>query len=478
MGCGRFVRRRVLALLMASACALASSGCKQISESMSVQPRSLRDVPAQRLAFRLEPDVETNNLPANYNSDEAEELLAPVKTDFETRRTEEALLRTLLSPDGQVALALYATSETPEGDYRMDLYSSAGQFLRNVLPPELSGTFPQTVAWSPDGQGIAFIGIRNAAAPQPTPTPFEPLLPPDAGSAGVPPTTTDAPTPLASATPFIAPVPVFNTEQIYTCDRHGYNIKPLTARDGLIYFQLAWSPDSSAIAALACKPDEWDARRREDKAAAGRPRLINMQGGERLLADRLADAAPVWSPDASKVATAFDTDIGIFDALGDTPSAANIPLREPLLTASAQYDAQKLPKTNTAATSGGNSNVAVVTEATPATTETPLSFNPIVRLEWPQPETLFVRTAFLRLYKSGEVIRNYPRWHVLRLSAQAAVLSGNTDAPDAAGSSLVANGDAASSVAHAWFGRTCFVGLCSHLLASHVSKNLFNRSDI
>lgn len=411
-----------MGLSVVLACVVVLAGCKQISESMSVRPRALRDVPAGRLAFRFEPDY-GGELPASYNTDETEELLAPVKADFETRRTDHALLRTLLSPDGQVVLALYATGETPEGEFRMDLYSATGQFLRNILPAELSGTFPQTVAWSPDGQTIAFIGIKNAT-PQPMPMPLEPPIP-DAG--GVPPT--DAPTPVASVAPIIAPVPVFNTDQIYTCDRHGYNIKPLTTRDGLIYFQLAWSPDSRSLAALACKPDEWNVRLNENKIPAGRPRLIGLDGRERLLADRLADAAPVWSPDASKVATAFETDIAIYDALGDAPSGANIPLREPLLTASAAYDAQVLSKTNAASATNANTNVAVVTQATPPPSETPLSFNPIVRLEWPQPESLFVRTAFMRVYKSGEVIRNYPRWHALHLSPQAALLSRRIASP-------------------------------------------------
>ena len=46
-----------------------------------------------------------------------------------------------------------------------------------------------------------------------------------------------------------------STEQIYVADRDGNEIRPLTTRDGLIYFEVAWSPDSRAIAALACKPD-------------------------------------------------------------------------------------------------------------------------------------------------------------------------------------------------------------------------------
>jgi hypothetical protein len=196
-----------------------------------------------------------------------------------------------------------------------------------------------------------------------------------------------------------------------------------------MYFQPAWSPDGHSLAALACKPDEWNARRDEDKTAAGRPRLIDLEGKERLLSDRLADAAPVWSPDASKVAVSFDTDVAIYDALGDAPTGADIPLRDALLAASTQYDAGKLSKKDATTPTNSNEHAATKTSAsnasapTPATDAAPLSFNPIVRLEWLQPETLLIRTAFVRLYKSGELITNYPRWHILHLSPQAAVLS-------------------------------------------------------
>ncbi|MGH9901851.1 MAG: hypothetical protein ACRD68_08585 [Pyrinomonadaceae bacterium] len=409
-----------LLLLALAACALAgaAAGCKQVAETVSVRPRALRDVPAARLAFRFEPDVNASGLPDAFDGEEADGPLAPIKNDFETRRKEEALLRTVVSPDGQRALALYATADTPEGDFRMDLYSSEGAFLRNILPQDLSGTFPQTVAWSPSGQQIAFIGIKNAA-PQPTPSASD-LAPPSAAPPVDPGTAGPAPT----VAPIIPPVPTFSTEQVYLSDRDGFGIKPLTTRDGLIYFHLAWAPDNHALAALACKPEEWDARRKEDKRPAGRPRLIDLEGRERLLADRMAEAAPVWSPDASKVATAFETDLAIYDAAGDAPTGAVIPLREPLLAASAQYDAQKLTKqTDTVKANAGGAPATESAPAPAAAGDTPLSFNPVVHLEWQQPETLFARTAFLRLYKSGELIRNYPRWHAVHLSPQAALVS-------------------------------------------------------
>ncbi|HEY0079160.1 MAG TPA: hypothetical protein VGB73_10980 [Pyrinomonadaceae bacterium] len=424
--------RRLVSVLLVLASVLGASGCARLKESvgLSVAPRTLRDVPAARLAFRFEPDLAESNLPTSFTTDETEEPLAAIKSAFETNRSSDALLRTIPSPDGQIVLALYATPDTAEGDYRIDMYAPEGKFLRNVLPPELTGTFPQWVEWSSDGQRLAFIGIRNAT-PLPTPTPLEDVLPPVVNPE---PPVEGAATPTPSVAPIIAPVPTYSTEQIYICDRYGYGLKPLTTRDGLIYFQFEWAPDNHALVALACKPEEWDARRAEDKTPAGRPRIIDLEGRERLLSDQLGEAAPTWSPDSSKVAAAFETDVVIYDAAGDAPTGANIPLREPLLAASARYDAEKLPKASPAP--AANANAKQTATATPApsgdgnvqppTSDAPLSFNPVIRLEWLQPETLFVHTAFQRLYKGGEFIRNYPRWHVLHLSPQAAVLSRRT----------------------------------------------------
>src|SRR4029079_9481742 len=106
----------------------------------------------------------------------------------------------------------------------------------------------------------------------------------------------------------------------------------------LIYFYFVWAPDGSAMAALACKEEEWNAREREGKLPAGRPRLIGLDGSERLLDDGLTDALPVWCPDASKIATAFDTDVAIYDAGGKTPTQSRIPLRDQLVDASVAFE--------------------------------------------------------------------------------------------------------------------------------------------
>ena len=382
---------------------LLNVACRSDSEAQRVRPRQLRDVPARRLAFNFQADIQ----PPITTNDEATKLPA-IQQDFDTRRKNDALLRTVASPDGLRALALYGTTEETSQTFRIDLYSSDGKFLRNLTPPDLAVVFQDSVVWSPDGGYVAFVG-RRALTPALSPTPGEEELPPPSGS----PLEVASPLPTSTVPPVFAPLAVFNTEQIYLCNRDGYDLKPLTRRDGLIYFALAWAPDSHALVALACKESEWDAREKEFKTPAGRPRLLSVDGQERLLDDALAEAPPVWSPDSSKVATAFGVDVGIYDAAGKSPTQARIALRERLLTASAAFDEQAQAGKKKAAensTKAGN---------TP-TPDVPFSFNPIVRLEWPVAEKLYVETAYVTL--RSELIKTFSRWHVLMLSPQAAVL--------------------------------------------------------
>ena len=219
-----------------------------------MRPLVLRDVPAQRLAYRLEPDVA---LPPEVKTEDADDKIEAIQLDFNTRRQNDALVRTVRSPDGQRALVLYGAADEPSQEFHIDLYSSDGKFLRNLTPPDLACVFPETVTWSPDGNFITFIG-RRGVKPTPTPTPPgktapEMPEPPEPGEA----------TPLPSIAPAFAAVALFNTEQIYICDRDGYDLKPLTSREGLIYFYAAWAPDNHALVAMACKESEWDAREKE-----------------------------------------------------------------------------------------------------------------------------------------------------------------------------------------------------------------------
>jgi len=400
-----------VASLIGLALLLFAASCRDDKDPQRVRPRQLRDVPARALAFNFRADVEP---PAGLASDEATRLPA-VEAEFNKRHPDYALLRTVTSPDGKRALALYNPTNESSQTFRIDLYSADGNFLREMTPPNLAVVFQDAVVWSPDSGFIAFVG-RKSSQPQPSPTPlgdFEPTL-----TSPSPDDLSASPVPTASIEPAFAPLAVFNTEQVYLCNRDGYDLKPLTTRDGLIYFALAWAPDNHALVALACRESEWEMREREYKTPAGRPRLISLDGQERLLDDALAEAPPVWSPDSSKVATAYGVDIGIYDAAGRSPTQARIALRERLLTASATFDersqAGKTKPAESSNKSGGSQP--------PATTAVtvPFSFNPIVRVEWPTPDKLYVETAYVSV--RSELIKTFSRWHLLILSPQAAVL--------------------------------------------------------
>jgi hypothetical protein len=377
------------------------TACSSIIERRDVRPLALRDVPAQRLAYRFEADT---IVPDEIKNEDTGDKIESIQIDFNTRRENDALLRTVRSPDGQRALVLYGTEDQPSPAFSIDIYSSDGHFLRNLTPPDLSCVFPETVAWSPDGNFITFIAHRGVK-PTPTPTPPGAVLPETAEAS-----------PLPSIAPAFPAVATFSTEQIYICNRDGYDLKPLTTREGLIYFYSSWAPDNHALVALACRESEWDVREKEYKLPVGRPRLINPDGTERLLDDDLSDALPAWSPDSSKVAAAFDADVMIYDAATTKPTQARIRLRDSLIAASRKYEEK-----NSASNKKGDANAAKPEPAAPSQPAIPASFNPIVRLEWPTPEKLFLQTAYVRLLPNDS-ISTFQRWHLLLISPQATLL--------------------------------------------------------
>ena len=343
------------------------------------------------------------NICVQVKTEDADDKIEAIQLDFNTRRQDDALLRTVRSPDGQRALVLYGTADEPSQEFHLDLYSADGRFLRNLTPPDLACVFAETVTWSPDGNFITFIA-RKAVKPTPIPTPPGASSPePPEGEA----------TPLPSVAPAFAPVALFNTEQIYICNRDGYDLKPLTSREGLIYFYAVWAPDNHALVAMACKESEWDAREREFKLAAGRPRLLTPDGKERLLDDELTEALPVWCPDSSKVATAFDTEIKIYDAASTTPTQARIRLADPLIAASRAYEARN--------SDGKKKEENGSNGSSPDQSAIPASLNPAIRLEWTSPDKLFFETAYVRLLRDGP-ITTFQRWHLVLLSPQAALL--------------------------------------------------------
>lgn len=397
---------------------LASFACQQpeITKQI-VRPSSLRDVPAQRLSYRYEPDV---SAPPDAVQTQMQGKLTAIQADFDQNRSIDTLYKTVLSPDKQRVLAIYNRSTDEKQEFRLDLYDASGKLLRKVTPEGLSLVFPDIVTWSPNSETFAFAGSRRISAPnqeiiQEAPTP--PSLEEENQNANVDAAT--SPSPAVSPSPS-APVLTFRTEQIYLATRDGADLKPLTQKEGLIYFYFTWSPDGSMLASLAAKENEWQAMemqaasRGEALRPLGRPRLLEKNGRERLLDDNLSEVHPVFSPDSSKAAIAYRTDIRIYDAVGNQPTSAAIPLQVLLLTSSQAFDERQ--KGGTAPTT----NSAVTTLPTD---QPPASFNPIVALRWSQDEALYFQTGFVKDFANGEPVRSFMRWHKLNLSPQGAVLN-------------------------------------------------------
>src|SRR3712207_4114512 len=87
-----------------------AAGCKSVIDRQDVRPRVLRDVPSQNLAYRLTPDSPPPN---EVDAADPLEKLEAIANDFTTKRQDDALLRTVQSPDGQRVLAVYGTQDEP-----------------------------------------------------------------------------------------------------------------------------------------------------------------------------------------------------------------------------------------------------------------------------------------------------------------------------------------------------------------------------
>ena len=383
--------------LLYFAAGILQMGCTTDAPPPTPIPRTMAQVPASKLAFRFDPDVPAP--PDPLIDDDPSKKSEQVQKDFDTRRKDDALVRTVLSPDEKRVLALYATGDSNTGEFRIDLYTSEGAFLRNITPPDLAGAFPQTASWSPDGTGLIFAG-RKSVTPKPSPTPNDVVPAPGPGI---------EPTVSATVAPVFAAIPVFETEQIYIADQDGFNLRPLTTREGLIFFNFEWAPDGKSIAALACKEAEWDEHEKHNLTPAGRPRLIRLDSTERLLDDELSSVLPVWSPDGTKVATAFGTSVRIYDAGGQGTTQAAVDLTDKLMEASASFD-KKLETSDKSAPPKDSGST------------TPVSFNPIVKLDWTTDQEIHLKTAYVRIYRTEPVV-TFQRWHLLNLSPQAEVLT-------------------------------------------------------
>jgi len=406
---------------------------------------SIADIPAVRLSYRYEADVPAPQLPVSA----AEEKNAAVQADFDQNRPQEFLDRTITSPDKKYVLAVYRAAEDRVSEYRLDVYSPDGTLVRKISSDSMAVHFPDSITWSPNSMKVAFSAMTRGVAPTPTPSPGA------SPSASKPPHTEASPTAAASpaeqpaeATPTPETQPAvgstpeapkgiltFGSEQIYICENDGTGVKPITQTEGLIYFYYAWSPDNSMLAALAITSREWEyfdgmaAMKGESWTPVGRLRTVETNGRERRLDDNLTAVPPVFSPDSTKVVTAFDTQVRIYDAVGTSPTQAAIPLRNQLLLSSQAFDREqqlKLQGQDTNASSSANANANTAPTPTPdlsATTlpdpKTLVSFNPIVQVEWPQPELIYFRTAFVkRMQNAADSVTSFARWHRLILSGQ------------------------------------------------------------
>ncbi|HEX9959529.1 MAG TPA: hypothetical protein VGB00_01185 [Pyrinomonadaceae bacterium] len=404
---------------------------RNIFQSPTVTPASLRDVPALKLNFRFEPDVPA---PSAANQTQAnEERIQSVQTDFDTNRPQEVLDKTIASPDKNRVLVVYHKTDDLQAEFRLDMYSADGRLLRKITPNGLAVHFPDTIVWSPDSTNIAFVGmirVGNQPVASPTPALTEPTPEADANTnvdanANTDANANGAPAPAATPEP-PASVLTFRTEQIYLCNADGGDLKPITQNEGLIYFYFAWSPDSAALMTLAATIREWQFgqvqadQRMEMFIPAGRPRLVEKTGRNRLLDDNLTKVRPVWSPDSAKVAVAFDKDLRIYDAIGDAPTQAAIPLKNQLLLSSQKYDNDLRMKEQGVNAPAANTNAEV---STLPDENMLVSFNPITELEWTEPAMLYLQTGYIREMKnSADSARSYLRWHRLIFSPQAVAL--------------------------------------------------------
>ncbi len=434
------LKRRIFAAQFLLIAGLTTAfGCQRGVQTTTVTlPQTLREIPSLRLNFRFETDVPAPTINEPLQS---EERNVPVQNDFDQKRAQDVLDKTLTSPDKLRVLAIYHRAGDAPSEFRLDMYAPEGNLLRKISYDGMAAHFPETIIWSPDSSAVAFVAMIRTNPNNPSPTPPPPENQPTAEAntnaatnANSENTNADAnansaappPTP---ATETAKAVLTFRTEQLYISNRDGADVKPLTQNEGLIYFYFVWSPDSSALAAMAATYQEWnylqfDAEKKGELFnPQGRPRLVEKTGRERRLDDKLTNVRPVFSPDSAKVAVAFDKQVRIYDAIGDVPTQAAIPLRNQLLISSKFFD-ENLQKQEQSAS---NSNIAPANAPTETATlpdeNSLVSFNPIISLEWTEPGTLYLQTGYIKQMKNEtDSARSYLRWHRLIFSPQAAAL--------------------------------------------------------
>lgn len=445
---------RSIIIISIIAAALVFSGCE--GQTPFSEPKvvaiELREIQADRLSYRYEADVpappiEKMGAIQQFNRDEN------VQSDFDENRPLEMLDRTIASPDNSRIVAVYRKPEDLVSDFRLDIYTKEGKLLKKVTHEEMAAQFPDTIVWAPDGTGVAFVAKVRGKAKDETQTAEgdnkEPEKKKEAEKSEVvqldgeeteekgeeKPSTEEEKPAESDSTKADDSVLTFRTEQLYLTDANGSEVRPITRVEGLMYFYFVWAPDSSALAALAAIHTEWtffEARARDANQVfvpRGRPRLIEKNGRERRLDDMLTAVHPVWSPDSSKVAIAFDKQVRVYDGVKNRPTQAMIPLEGDLRRSAQEYDkTSSVPTGETGEESNTESDSTPTPTPSPSTTVPDAnqldSFNPIVNLVWADDKMLYLETGLVRNYTDEtEAIRSYMRWHRLVLSAQPIPLS-------------------------------------------------------
>lgn len=436
-----FCRKKSLIFLLSTLLALV--GCpKKSSREIEPAPVSLSNVPARKLNYVFDPDVQAPSLKDASLQDEHRN--DAIQKDFDENRLLEVLDRTITSPNKQRVLAVYRKMSDRPRQFRLDMYTVDGKLLRNITPDKMAVHFPDTILWSHDSKNVAFISVVRNSGDKNNASIIQSLMPVseesvDENSNGE---YSDATSPKPSKNTLV----LLRTEQIYICDYNGNELKPLTQTEGLMYFYFAWAPNSDGLAALALTHTEWQFRKlqamkkNEKFVPRGRLRFINKKGHERLLDDYPTAIHPVWSPDSAKIAIAFDKQIRIYDAFVNQPTQSAIPLRDELLLSSGKYD-EKMKKAKKEASnseanfkaeetitleksefdnSDSDANVEQPTDS-PAASKNLISFNPIIGLKWEFETVLYLQTGYVKktfIDEKDENRKSFLRWHRLRLSPQ------------------------------------------------------------
>ncbi len=430
-----FKLRTAKTALILGCLAMLVSGCESgLFQKEAPTAPSVTTVPAVRLNFRYEADVPGPSAEAAPTA--VEQRSEAVQADFDTARPQEILDKTISSPDKKHIAVVYHKVTDYSSEYRLDMYTADGKLLNKMTSDAMAVHFPDTITWSPDSSTIAFVAMVRIVAPelQLGPPNTNTQVEPAAVDANTDPEAnantdqmTQTPPPVATTPGAPTGILAFRSEQIYTANADGTGVRPITANEGLIYFYYVWSPDSSMLLAMAATTREWrflevvSAGKGEAMVPQGRLRVIEKNGRERRLDDNLSAVRPVWSPDSTKVAAAFETQVRIYDAAGVNPTQAAIPLKNQLLISSQAYDREQQRIAQAANLDPNAQNPQPTPEQLSTLPDEKLlvSYNPIVELSWTAPEMLYLQTAYLkRMRNEAENVRSFSRWHRLVFSAQ------------------------------------------------------------